>query len=397
MMSPAEKERIETLRLEPVSNVLTENTGRNSALSKLQAVSHRVNEISKRSISFSSPIIKQKGKPLFFPKTINIIQGKMGSHKSRMAEHIASTLLTSNMETPILGLTKSTSNPIVVVYIDTERNLTEQLPYTVQTIKQNAGFHRTEDISSFEFTSLLDIPRQDRLSTLKDYLESVRKKHKDHIFVIIDVMTDCILNFNDVQESMSLIDLMNQLINTYDITFLSVIHENPNSKDNKARGHIGTELANKATTVLSVSATKDEQNIYEVKHVKSRSTERYPHYYVRFNSLTKQLEFTNNIEPKWINQTKVPIGDLVNFLIDHSQTTPLTRKVLIAQICLQFSCSKRTAIDRLENLIDSERMKEFGYRFICEDVPGKTLNQKQFRIEKIGAQEGLFAQLPNPN
>jgi predicted ATPase len=43
-------------------------------------------------ISFSQPIVWQKENPVFFPKTINVIQGKAGVHKSRLAETICAAL-----------------------------------------------------------------------------------------------------------------------------------------------------------------------------------------------------------------------------------------------------------------------------------------------------------------
>ena len=58
--------------------------------------------------------------------------------------------------------------------------------------------------------------------------------------MVVDVTTDCIRDFNRSDDSLELIDLMNEAINTYDVTFLYLIHENPGAS--KARGHLGTEL-----------------------------------------------------------------------------------------------------------------------------------------------------------
>ena len=44
-------------------------------------------------ITFSDPILSLKDQSFIFPKTLNVIQGKSGSHKSRLAEHICSVLL----------------------------------------------------------------------------------------------------------------------------------------------------------------------------------------------------------------------------------------------------------------------------------------------------------------
>lgn len=368
-----------------------ENGTLSSELSKLFAVQAKLKERSKQDIQYSRPILTQNDKPIIFPRSINIIQGKMGSHKSRMAEHIVSALLTTNSELTILGFRKTSQNDITVVYVDTERNLTEQLPLAIQTMGMNAGFSRREDVPNFEYTSLLDVPRGQRFSLLKSYLEEIRRRHSNHIFVVIDVLTDCINNFNDVGESMEFIDLMNQAINEYDTTFLGVIHENPSPKDNKARGHIGTEIVNKATTVMSVYLAKESLDLFEVKFIKCRSTERYPSYYIKYSKLTKQLEIANATESQSATLLKAPYKAVIEFLIKSLISTTIERKKLIAMLGIEFGCSGRTAIERIDNIYSSELLHEHGYELICEDVKDNKKNRNQYRLEKLMREPKMFA------
>ena len=62
-------------------------------LSRLLESQKKIKENKSKPINFSQPILWQNENPVFFPKTINVIQGKAGVHKSRLAETICASLL----------------------------------------------------------------------------------------------------------------------------------------------------------------------------------------------------------------------------------------------------------------------------------------------------------------
>ena len=53
----------------------------------------KLKELKATDIKFSDPILKQGENAVIFPRTINVIQGQNGTHKSRLAEYICSALL----------------------------------------------------------------------------------------------------------------------------------------------------------------------------------------------------------------------------------------------------------------------------------------------------------------
>ena len=59
---------------------------------------------------------------------------------------------------------------------------------------------------------------------------------------------------------MILLDKLNDMTENKDITVIGVIHENPDGTK-KARGHIGTEFVNKATTVVSIGYKNEDSPI----------------------------------------------------------------------------------------------------------------------------------------
>lgn len=229
-----------------------------------------------RPIVCSKPLLTQDGEGIIWPHTINLIQGQTGTHKSRVAELICSALITEGeLRGDSLGLAlgSSATCPYAVCYVDTERNQQEQFVQAIQTMKKRAGYEPGDHPAHFKYASLLDIPRTERLETLRQYLEHLRGQMAGHLVIILDQLADCVTDFNDPKESLLLTDLLNVMVNQQDVTFLCIIHENPGGS--KARGHLGTECANKASTVLQVgfikSASGTPSDVIQMKYIKRRS------------------------------------------------------------------------------------------------------------------------------
>jgi hypothetical protein len=73
--------------------------------------------------------------------------------------------------------------------------------------------------------------------------------------VFIDGIRDLLKNINDPVECTDLITWCEALITTYNIHIVNILHQNKN--DNNARGHLGTELLNKAYITFELEL--DEQ------------------------------------------------------------------------------------------------------------------------------------------
>ncbi|TAE23096.1 MAG: hypothetical protein EAZ92_14990 [Candidatus Kapaibacterium sp.] len=270
----------------------------NSFLSVIKQVQKSVFERATKLITFTNPIIFYNGEiPVIYPNTIVVVSAKTGRYKTQIAEMLCSVLL-RHPDSPksLLNFTANTEREYAVLYVDTERNLSEQLPYSIQQIRERAGYSRFQELANFDCISLLQTERSSRLFALKVYLEDTRHRYKDkHLFVVLDVVTDCCTNFNDVRESMPLVDEINTNINQFDITFLCVIHQNPSAMDDKSRGHLGTELENKASTVLTLAMEKGSQ-LLEVSCKKQRSTAPFQTLYARYSEQEHGLILASQTE-----------------------------------------------------------------------------------------------------
>ena len=359
---PAPKSHNEKSRLSSSTPLVTLSgvEGSREKLEQLLASQRKIAENKCKPISFSQPIVWQKENPVFFPKTINVIQGKAGVHKSRLAETICASLLKkTDCNNDLLGFKTNLLTRYAICYVDTERNLSEQLPYSLQQIQLKAGYEINEDPYGFDYISLLEFGREERFDMLNLYLEHARKKFPIHIFIILDVITDCVFNFNDTKDSMKLIDMMNQTINRYDVTFLCLIHENPGSAD-KARGHLGTEILNKASTVIQIGFEKDSQNhntdLLKVTYLKCRSSKKHDPFFVQYSDTEKGLILAdfNTINEVMDNKNQKAALDETIELISAILIEPTTKTTLIERLCFEMDCKERTVETRLKSIVTNK-------------------------------------------
>ncbi|MBG6131765.1 hypothetical protein IWQ47_003493 [Aquimarina sp. EL_43] len=304
------------------------------------------------------PLLFHKDIGILYPRTINVIQGKAGVHKSRLAETICSALIKKeSWDSDLLHFRKNAQQAVTICYVDTERNLTEQFPYALQQILKKAGHQREDTPEDFDYISLLQIPRKDRFSALTSYIKRVKQMYAGHVIIILDVITDCIQDFNRSSDSMQLIDLMNDSINSEDVTFLALIHENPGSTD-KARGHLGTELLNKATTAIQIGFEKDSNrrptDLIVLNILKFRGGRRPEPFYIKYCEQTNGLvEADADLidESARSRRTKADLFEIQQ-QISRLLRSSIQGKTLVEELASYFDCSERTIRERLQECID---------------------------------------------
>lgn len=335
--------------------------GKPELLARIQASRVRLQENARRPITYRTPLIEREGVGLLYPNTISVVQGKSGQHKSRLVEAICASALADGMhrrENP-LGFSRSDGvSAFRVLYVDTERNEDDQFPAALQAIKRMAGFPIEAAVPGFDFFSLIDVGRQQRLEALSYYLhEYDAATVEDPLLVVLDVVTDCVDNFNDVASSMALIDVLNREMSRQCISFLCVIHENPNSVD-KARGHLGTEMLNKSSLQLQIGFEKDqagkESDVLKVSCLKHRSHKRFAPFYLRYDEQLRTLVCVDATEVAVhadARRSALTLQDLKDFLL-RVLNDWTTRADMIHQVMAQFPCSQSTVNSRLKELQD---------------------------------------------
>ncbi|TKT94162.1 hypothetical protein [Dyadobacter frigoris] len=341
--------------MEKTKNSVPDHAKLAARLLNLKEIEQRVAKIAAGSIIFSPALITKDGVPIITRGTINIIQGRQGSHKSRLAELFCSVLLCPEEKTiESLGFEKVENQRVTVAYVDTERSQTEEFPSAIKSVITKIGFSDSKEVPDFRFTSLKNTERTNRMNDLKIFINDIRKESTNPLFVLLDVITDCLLSFNDLGETMKLLDYIGKLCETCDATFLLVIHENPGS--DKARGHLGSESVNKSATVMHIGFEKGSNGEYtellQLKFIKQRHAKRFDPIPLIFSQDTMSLEIADPALVKSIadqRRSKASVLDIATRLTGYLKPK-LEQKELLASLNSDFNCSANTMKGRLEEI-----------------------------------------------
>lgn len=298
--------------------------------------------------------------PLILRKSITSITGKKGSHKTRMFEGFLAIVLADKEYAGVFRSADLNESPFII-WVDTERDQEYQFPEAMQKVFGEMG-NKFIIPDNIELVSLTVEPRQERLAYVKEVVHNVRMTHENQaIFLAIDVSTDMINNFNDPVESMLAIDYLTELINTYDVTILLVIHQNPghgDSKQGSGRGHFGTELANKSTTEIAVSYDR-ETKVVTANITKARKIPPGLSFAFKYNRETEMIEALSEVQ-KEIVIGLTTLEDLVIILpeVFGSQKSML-RKDIIEEIIERNGGSEANHRKNIDKVILGEHLLRF--------------------------------------
>lgn len=142
------------------------------------------------------------------------------------------------------------SEKSTIIFFDTE-----QSEYYVQKV-----FHRVCALTettpqNFDAYCLRKFTPSERL----DLIDIAIKTTPELGFVVIDGIRDLVTSINDEEEATKIASCLLRWTQEKQIHIITVLHQNKG--DNNARGHLGTELVNKAQTVLSVTLDPMDKNI----------------------------------------------------------------------------------------------------------------------------------------
>jgi hypothetical protein len=284
-------------------SVSNTNNGQKKHLTQLLKTQQRILMAASQAVVQSPAIISRFDAKnndyvgIFRKGTINVIQGKMGTHKSRLAELLLSLLLkTEASPTDFLDFIRWGTYAFVCAYIDTERNQKEAFPMTIQNIREKAGYAPTHSVENFYPFSIKEFSRDERMNAVKECLAYIQLQTSQPMFVVLDVITDCVKSFNNDRDSLELYDHLGNMCDEFEATFLILIHENPNSE--KARGHTGTEAGHKADVVMQIGydAEGDGKDLMKLRFLKHRNAARPDPIYLKYSKEAKGLVLADDNE-----------------------------------------------------------------------------------------------------
>lgn len=178
------------------------------------------------------------------------IIGKAKSRKSFFVCLIVSALILCGI---ILKRVKGMlpANQRVVLYFDTEQSRYHVLK-ALKRICKLTGISYPDNLQVY---GLRKYTPRERLKFIEDVIYSTENVG----LVVIDGIRDLINSINDEAEATMIVSKLLKWTEEKNIHIVIVIHQNKG--DSNARGHIGSEITNKAETVLSVTKSPENKDI----------------------------------------------------------------------------------------------------------------------------------------
>ncbi len=153
-----------------------------------------------------------------------------------------------------------------ILYFDTEQSK-YHCHNVLERIYKLSGLSVKKDDPRLLFWGLREYTPKIRIALI-DY---ALRKHQEVGLVIIDGLRDLMYDINNGKEATDVMTVLMAWTSVYDLHIHTVLHLNKN--DNNPRGHIGTELENKAETVLIISKNLQNNSISEVRPMHMRDKE----------------------------------------------------------------------------------------------------------------------------
>lgn len=197
---------------------------------------------------------------------ISVIKGRAKARKS-----FAIAMFTAAACSDLVIYRRFVSKPKkLVVYFDTEQSsfYVQQALHRIYSISNGNGFN-----TRFYAFALRPYNPAERL----ELIEFVFEKFKGLGFVIIDGIRDLIKDINSPEESTMISSKLLKWSERSGAHIMTVLHENPT--DGKLRGHIGTELMNKAETVIKVEKLEQDKDVSKISCDMVRGIEFEPIYF----------------------------------------------------------------------------------------------------------------------
>lgn len=156
-----------------------------------------------------------------------------------------------------------------ILYIDTEQGR-HHCQKVLNRILRLANLPADIDPENLKLLALRKYSPEERLAIVEYALDTIPNIG----LVIIDGIRDFVYDINSPSEATRIISKLMQWTDDKQIHIHTILHQNKN--DEHARGHIGTELNNKAEAIMQIEVDKEDKSISIVEAVHIRDKEFEP-------------------------------------------------------------------------------------------------------------------------
>ena len=201
--------------------------------------------------------------------TLGNFSASIGKAKSKKTFNVSAIVASALSGSSVLHY-RSTfpENKRKILYIDTEQGR-YHCQQVLKRILRLADLPEYKNPDNLIMLALRKFSPKLRLAIVEQAIGII----PDLGLVIIDGIRDFLYDINSSSESTDIISKFMQWTDDRQIHIHTVLHQNKN--DEHARGHIGTELNNKAETVMQVEVDKMDRtvSVVEAIHIRDRAFE----------------------------------------------------------------------------------------------------------------------------
>jgi hypothetical protein len=243
-----------------------------------------------------------------------------------------------------------------ILYVDTEQSKRHCLD-VLQRILVLANIPLDCQPKTFEFLSLRKFSTSDRLDIIK---EAITKTEKLGL-VVIDGIRDLVVDINNATDSTNLITDFMRWTDEFNLHIITVLHTN--KIDSNTRGHLGTEVNNKAESVLQIKIDAYFKYISHIEPMLMRDKEfsSYP-FEINDQSLPQLVKDYQILKSeKLIKSTidTIPDEQHREFLKETFRSIQVLRnKELIPAIMEAYECGKSKATLLLKVFQEKEMIRQ---------------------------------------
>lgn len=191
-----------------------------------------------------------------------------------------------------------------ILYVDTEQSR-YHCHNVLERILKLANLPTTVDNENLDFICLREYAPATRI----EVIDFALRQDNSYGLVIIDGIRDLLVDINSPCESVVVINKMMEWSSRYNLHIHCVLHLNKG--DNQVRGHIGTEMSNKAETVLVINKNLADPNVSEVRALNIREKEFSPFAFkVNEDGLPETTDFPRDEDEEGSSHRRMALANL---------------------------------------------------------------------------------------
>jgi hypothetical protein len=202
--------------------------------------------------------------------TLGNFSASIGKAKSKKTFNVSAIVASALSNDEVLRYNSDfPSDKRYILYIDTEQGR-HHCQKVLKRIVRLANLPIDIEPDNLKILALRKYTPEERLAIVEYALNVIPNIG----LVIIDGIRDFVYDINSPSEATKIISKLMQWTDDYQIHIHTILHQNKN--DEHARGHIGTELNNKAETIMQIEVDKDDKSVSVVEAIHIRDKEFEP-------------------------------------------------------------------------------------------------------------------------